>query len=105
MNKYLFAFHGGHRFKSPEEAGAYMKKWRQWSDGLGSTKVNPGMPVGPSKTVSSNNVADDGGANPISGFMLIQASDMTAAIAVAKPCPHLQIGGTIEVAEAMNMEM
>ena len=105
MHKYLFAFHGGHKFKSPAEAGAYMQKWRQWSAGLGKTIVDPGVPVGPSKTVAASGVADNGGPNPISGIMIVQADDVTAALDVAKSCPHLEIGGTIEVAEAMTMAM
>lgn len=105
MPKFLFAFHGGHRFKSPSEATAYMQKWRQWSTGLGKTLVDPGMPVGPSNTVHADGVSDGGGPNPISGIMIIQAKDGAAAAEVAKGCPHLEIGGSIEVAEAMDMKM
>ena len=105
LPKFLFAFHGGHRFKSPSEAGAYMQKWGQWSAGLGSTLVDPGLPVVPSKTVRAAGVADDGGPNPIAGIMVIQADNMMSALDVAKSCPHITIGGSIEVAEAMNMKM
>ena len=105
MPRYLFAFHGGHSFKNPSEAGAYMQKWRQWSAGLGDAVVDPGVPVGPSRVVSLHGVADDGGSNPVSGIMLIQATDMSSALEIAKSCPNVDIGGSLEVAEAMDMKM
>ena len=61
MKKFIFAYHGGHQFKSQKEGAAHMVKWQAWSAGLGDAVVDPGMPVGPSKTVSADGVADDGG--------------------------------------------
>ena len=62
-----------------------------------------GNPAGPSKTVSADGVADDGGSNPISGYSLVNAPDMDAAVEMAKGCPALNSGGTVEVAQAMDM--
>ena len=45
----------------------------------------------------------DGGANPLSGFTIIEASDMDAAHDLATGCPILESEGTIEVAEMMSM--
>ena len=64
--------------------------------------VNPGSPLGMSKTVSSGGVADDGGSNPLLGFSIVKADSMDAALEMAKGCPHLEIG-TIEVAEVKEM--
>lgn len=105
MPKFIFAYHGGHQFKSKEEGMAHMAKWQAWSAGLGDAVIDPGMPVGPSKTVSADGVSDDGGSNPLSGISIIQADTMEDALEMAKPCPHVEIGGTIEVAQAMDMEM
>ena len=58
--------------------------------------------MGKSKTVSADGVADDGGANPLSGFSVVKADTMKAAVAMAKDCPFLEMG-TIEVAEMMEM--
>jgi hypothetical protein len=63
------------------------------------------MPVGASKTVSSDGLADGGGSNPLSGITILQADTIEAACEMAKACPHVNIGGTIEVAQAMDMEM
>ena len=44
-----------------------------------------------------------GGANPASGYSLIEASSLADAHAKAKGCPLLKRGGTIEIAEAIDM--
>ena len=103
MSKFIFAYHGGKQFESEEQGKAHMTKWMAWNDGLGDAVVDPGWPVGPSKTVSAHGVDDNGGANPLSGITIIEAKTMAAALDMAKSCPHVDIGGTIEVAEAFQM--
>ena len=71
---------------------------------MGSAVVDGGNPVGESSTVQSNGtVVDNGGANPASGYSLIEAPDLDDAISKAKGCPVLTLGGSIEVAEAFDM--
>ncbi|MEE8056539.1 MAG: hypothetical protein V3T17_01705 [Pseudomonadales bacterium] len=105
MSKFILAFHGGIQFKTPEDGAAHMVKWKQWNQGLGDAVVDPGMPVGPSKTVTADGVVDDGGSNPISGITILQADTFEAVLEMAGRCPHVDIGGTIEVAEAMQMDV
>ncbi len=102
MPNYIFAYHGGEKPESPEEGAKLMEKWHAWLGGLGDEAVNPGNPVGKSKTVSSSGVADDGGSNPLSGFSIVKADTMDAAIEISKGCPHIE-HGTIEIAEMMEM--
>ena len=104
MSNYVFAYHGGKRPESPEEGAKHMAKWKAWVGGLGDAVVNPGTPLGKSKTVSSAGVSDDGGSNPMSGFSIVIADSMDAALEMAKECPLLEIGGTLEVAEVMEMK-
>ena len=82
-----------------------MEAWKAWNAGLGDAVVDPGLPVGPSKTITANGVEDNGGANPASGMTVLQANSMDEAITLAKDCPHLSGSGTIEIAEAMNLDM
>ena len=64
----------------------------------------PGNPVGQSKTVSAAGVADDGGANPLSGYTVVRAADIGEATDMAKGCPMVVSGnGTVEVAEIIEM--
>lgn len=102
MPKFMFAYHGGKKPETPEAIEKVMAAWRNWIAETGAALVEPGNPVGKSKTVSARGVADDGGSNPLSGYSIVEVDDIDAAIKIAKACPHLD-GGTIEVAEIINM--
>ena len=92
---FLFAYHGGKIPERPEE------KFEAWIGGLGDAVVNPGHPLGKSKTVSSSGVSDDDRSNPLVGFSIVKADSMDAALEMAKGYPHLEIG-TVEVVEMMG---
>lgn len=81
-----------------------MDLWKRWFDDIGPSVVDPGNPVGMSKTVSGDGVADDGGANPVSGYTVVRADDIDTAIALATNCPILS-SGTVEVAEIHEVDM
>ncbi len=102
MPDYIIAYHGGKKPESPEEGAKQMAKWQAWVGGLGDAVVNPGTPLGKSKIVSSGGVSDDGGSNSLTGFSIVKADSMDAALEMAKECPFLDIG-TLEVAEVMEM--
>ena len=71
---------------------------------MGPQIVNPGNPVGMSKTVSGDGVADNGGANPLSGFTVVRADDIDAACKMAQGCPMVADGtGSVEVAPIIEM--
>jgi hypothetical protein len=104
MAKYLFVYHGGGVPKTDAEKAQVMDAWGKWMGGMGSAMVDGGHPVGKSSTVLSNGtVADNGGANPVSGYSLVEAATLKDALAHAKGCPILASGGSIEVAEAIDM--
>ena len=98
---FLFAYHGAKIPESPEEGAKHMAKFEAWVGGLGDAVVNPGHPLGKSKTVSSSGVSDDGGSNTLVGFSIVKAASMDAALEMAKAYPHLEIG-TVEVVEMMG---
>lgn len=104
MPDFVFAYHGGKMPETPEEGAKEMAKWEAWFGDLGDAVVNPGNPVGLSKTVSSAGVEDNGGANPLSGFSVVRAPDIDAAVGMAKGCPMVNSGtGTVEVAPLVEM--
>jgi hypothetical protein len=71
---------------------------------MGEAVVDGGNPVGVTRTVESDgSVTDGGGANPLTGYSLITAADLDAAVAHASGCPGLAAGGSVEVAEAIDM--
>ena len=78
-----------------------MAKWKAWIDELGDAVINPGTPLGPGKMVTSSGMTEPG-PDSLSGFSMLLADNMDAALEIAQRCPFLDIG-TIEVAEAMEM--
>ena len=101
MPNYVIAYLGGKQMPNPQDRAAHMAKWKAWVDGLGSAMVNPGTPLGQGKLVSSDGVSECG-PNRLTGFSIVLADNMDAALEIAQRCPFLDIG-TIEVAEEMEM--
>jgi len=102
--KYLFVYHGAGRPATKEAQEKAMAAWGAWFGSMGKALVNGGNPVGKSWTVKGNGtITKDGGANPVSGYSLVEAKDYEAAAAMAKGCPMLADGGSVEVAEVMDM--
>jgi hypothetical protein len=104
MAKYLFVYHGGSHPTSQAEVKRVMDAWGSWFGSMGAAVIDGGNPVGKSSTVRSDgSIADNGGANPASGYSLIEAATLADAHKKAKGCPILAAGGSIEVAEALDM--
>lgn len=102
MSTYIIAYHGGKKPESPEAGEKHMKKWQDWIKSLGDAVVNPGTPLGPSKLVSATGVSDNSGSDRLSGFAMVKAESLDAAIEIAKNDPFLAMG-TVEVAEVFSM--
>ena len=103
MPKFILAYHGGKRFETREEGAAHKAKWNAWVESLGDATTDPSMYFGVSKTVSADGSVDGGGSNPLSGITILQAETIEAVLEMAEACPHVDIGGTIEVAQVMQM--
>jgi hypothetical protein len=103
MAKYLFVYHGGGQPPADQQQ-AVMDAWIGWFASMGSAVVDGGNPVGKSSTVKPDgSLAPSGGANPASGYSLIEASSLDDAHKKAKGCPILKAGGSIEIAQCMDM--
>ena len=104
MTKFAFIYHGGSMPESEEEGAKIMAAWGAWMQGIGTALVDGGNPFGASTTVNSDgSTSNDGGANPASGYSLVEVANLDEALAHAKGCPILDGGGSIEVCEAMAM--
>ena len=101
MPEYVIAYHGGKMPATPEEGKKHREKWQAWIGALGDAVVNPGTPLGKSKIVSSDGVSD-AGPNALSGFAIVKADNMDAALEMAKADPFLAMG-SVEVAEVKKM--
>jgi len=109
MAQYIIMYLGGDRFaenNSPPDPNidpaASKAKWGQWVQNLGAAAVNPGTPMMHSKIISPNGVTD-AGKQGSTGYTIVEAENMDAAIEMAKGCPYLEMG-SLEVAELMQMQ-
>lgn len=105
MAKFIFAYHGSSAPETPEDQERVMAAWGAWFGKIGPALADPGNPVGLSKTVSASGVAEGGGPNPLSGYTVVNADDIDAACAMAKGCPIIDDGGSVEVAEIHEISM
>ncbi|HTM79087.1 MAG TPA: hypothetical protein VL133_15855 [Devosia sp.] len=104
MPKYILGYHGGGMPSTPEEGAKVTAAWGKWIGDLGSAMVDAGNPVGASKTVAANgSISDGGGANPLTGYSVIEAPNLDAAVKLVKNCPQLAAGGSVQVAETFNV--
>ena len=104
MAKYLFVYHGGKHPETEEETAQVLDAWGNWLGSMGAAVVDGGNPVGKSYTVNPDaSVTDNGGSNPVSGYGLFEAADLDDVLGKAKGCPILDAGGSVEVAEVIDM--
>ncbi len=104
MAKYLLAFHGGDMPEDPAAQAAALEAWGAWYTSIGAGVLDPGNPVAFARSVAPDgSVTDGGGVDPVSGYTLIEAADIDAAVEIASRCPLLRGGGRVEVAETFNM--
>jgi hypothetical protein len=99
MANFLLVYHGGSMPESPEEGAKVTQAWTDWFTSLGEAVVDPGNPVSNVRTVAADGTVSEGGTNTSSGYSVIKADSLDAAVEAAKGCPVLAGGASVEVAE------
>jgi len=105
MAQFVFVYLGGNQPSSPEEANQHFEKYMGWLKSLGDAVVIPTIPLKDTHTVRSDKTIGEGGSSAMSGFSIIKADSMEAALSIAQACPFLEIGGSLEVSEMMGMPL
>ena len=103
MATYVLAYTGGGMPETEEEQAAVMAAWGAWMQGIGDDLLNGGNPFGPSATIASDGSVTDGGASRLTGYSIVKADGLGAATALAKDCPILSSGGSVEVYETFEV--
>jgi hypothetical protein len=103
MPQYFIVYLGGDQPSSPEEGKQHMAKYRDWLSSLGDSAVSPANPLKNTSTVNPDGTVTTGSTTSMSGYTIIKADSMEAALSIAKACPFLDIGGSLEVSELMQM--
>jgi len=105
MNKFILTYLGNtpHNM-SPEEGKKHMQDYHNWLQNLGEAVVSPANPIKDTHVVKPNGEVTKGGDSTMSGYTIVQADTIEDAIAMAKNCPYVTVGGTIEVSQLIQMK-
>jgi hypothetical protein len=102
MAKFVYIYTGGQMAETPAAQEEAMQAWGAWFGSLGDAVTDPGNPFGGAATVSPAGVTS-GGAAGAGGYSIVTANSLDDAAGLAKGCPVLTGGGTVEVYEAIPM--
>lgn len=105
MPQYMITYLGGNPPSTPEEGKEHFQKYKAWLAALGSAVVSPANPLKQIHTVNPDGSVTNVGSTGMSGFTLIQVASIEEALLHAKACPFLDIGGSLEVSELVQMKM
>ena len=103
MSRYVMVYLGGDQPATPEEGKQHFSKYMDWLSSLGEAAVSPANPLKDTCTVNSDGTVSSGGASTMSGYTIVDAESMESAQSMAKACPFLNIGGSLEVSELVAM--
>ncbi len=101
MGKYVFIYHApmtpaDATPPSEEQMQAVMAEWGKWGERVGEGMVDFGAPL-----AGGTRVTSDGSTEPsqreVSGYTIIEADSMDAALQLAKDHPHLKMPGGCEI--------
>jgi hypothetical protein len=87
MATYVLLYHGGGRPESEGEQARVMAAWGEWMGKLGSGLVDGGNPTSQSRTVDGKGNVSQTGGDLVTGYSIIKADSLDAAVELAKACP------------------
>jgi hypothetical protein len=96
MTTYVFSYRVPADYRPNAETPA---EWQAWFGGLGSALVDVGHAV--TDYASLGEVGGSG--SRMIGHSVVSAEDMDSALALARDCPALRVGGGVEVGPAMEV--
>ena len=101
MADFLLVYRGGSMPETEEERATVMDAWTAWFGELGGALKDGGNPFTPvSKTIASDgSVSDTDDSPPATGYSIITADSLDDALGLAKGCPVLQGGASVEIHE------
>jgi hypothetical protein len=103
MPQYIFVYLGGEYPSDPEEGQKHFEKYQQWLQSLGDAIVSPAIPFKDTHTVQPDGSAKVGNISAMSGMSILRMPSMEKAVEAAQSCPFLEINGTLEVSELIEM--
>ena len=104
MTNFVLVYTGDTTPESEEEQSAVMAAWGAWYEKMGEAIVDGGNPFSASKNVSAEGVSDGPASSPpATGYTIISADSLDAAVGKVQDHPHVKYGGQVSVYETFRM--
>ena len=103
MARYMISYLGGNPPSSPEEGQRHFQLYKEWLVALGDSVVSPANPLKNTHSIAPDGTVTASGITDMSGYTIVEAEDIEAALGMAQGCPFLDVGGSLEVSELMQM--
>jgi hypothetical protein len=103
MPQFIITYFGGDQPTSPKEGKIQREKYMQWLDSIGESAVSPMNPLKITNTINPDGSVTLTSSSEMSGYTIIEAETMDDAIEIAQRCPFLDINGTLEVSELVQL--
>ncbi len=101
MPSFLVTYHGGGMPADEEGRQQAMAAFGAWVGRVGDALTDPGAPLGPSRTVSSDGVREGDAEGRAGGYSVLRADDMDSAVDLVRDHPFVSRGGSLQVTEAV----
>ena len=102
MANFLLTYHGEGGMPSSEaEQAQVMAAWTAWFTQLGDAVVDPGNPTSHAKAISPDGSVMDATSSP-TGYSILKAGSLDAAVELSKGCPVLGAGQVVVVSETFD---
>jgi hypothetical protein len=103
MANFILLYSGGSMSEDAAEMAAFMQAWGIWFEKLGGALVDGGHPFAPVvKSIGNDgSVSDNPVGSLVTGYSIIKAESLNAAVELARSCPVFQSGAQITVYEAV----
>jgi len=101
----MITYLGGNQPSSPEEGQKHKSEYMTWLSSLGDSAISPTNPIKNTIIVNSDRSFTSGSVTSMSGFTVIKADSMEEALSIAINCPFLDLGGSLEVSELIQMSV
>ncbi len=98
MGKYVLVYQGGQMAETEAAQEAAMAAWGAWFSGLGAAVVDGGAPFGPGAAVGGGTAR-----SALTGYSILAADSLDAAVGMASGCPIIDDGGSVDVYETIDL--
>ena len=96
MTNFVFSYRVPSEYRPGAETPA---EWQAWFGVMGSALVDLGHAV-----IDYASLGEVGGSGSrMVGYSVVSAEDLDSALALAKDCPALRVGGGVEVGPVMEV--